>query len=176
MHNNQKLPIYPAEGISCCRHLPKFTQINYTMLSTTSTYVLSAAQSFLQKKLYAFAKVNTIKIFGLFFGCLLIATVGFGQAVSGVLTVNPSQASGGTNFKRIGEVDTFLMARGVNGPVDVKIYNGTYNQTNMVLNTVPGSSPINTIKFSSYSNDSLQVNITSLFQVQNVFVSTVHCT
>ena len=60
------------------------------------------------------------------------------------------------------------MARGINGPVDIKIYNGTYNEANMVLNTVPGASSTNTIKFSSFSNDSLQVNITSLFQVKNV--------
>ena len=59
---------------------------------------------------------------------------------------------------RIGEVDTFLMARGINGPVDIKIYNGTYNEANMVLNTVPGASATNTIKFSSFSNDSLQVS------------------
>ena len=124
------------------------------MLSTTSTYVLSAARLSFQKISKAFAKVKTIKTFVLFFSCLLIASVGFGQAVSGVLTVNPSQASGGTNFRRIGEVDTFLMARGINGPVDIKIYNGTYNEANMVLNTVPGASSTNTIKFSSFSNDS----------------------
>jgi hypothetical protein len=37
----------------------------------------------------------------------------------------------------------------------------------MVLNTVAGVSATNTIKFSSFSSDSLQVNITSLFSVIN---------
>ncbi len=100
--------------------------------------------------------------------CMFSFSSVFSQAVNGTFTVNPAAATGGTNFRRIGEVDTFLMTRGINGPVDIKIYNGTYNQANMMLNTVAGSSSTNTIKFSSFSNDSLQVNITGLFQVKNV--------
>lgn len=84
------------------------------------------------------SRANSIRLLLLLvFGMFCFSSV-FSQAVSGSYTVNPALASGGTNFKRIGEVDTFLMTRGINGPVDIKIYNGTYNQPNMVLNTVSG--------------------------------------
>jgi hypothetical protein len=68
-------------------------------------------------------KLNKITLVGLLSICNFQAA--FAQAISGSLTVNPALASSTTNFKRIGEVDTFLMTRAINGPVDIKIYNGT---------------------------------------------------
>ncbi len=94
-------------------------------------------------------------------------------AMSGVYTVNPATASTPFNFQRIGEADSAMMTRSIVGPVTISIYNGTYNQANMTLNTVPGLSSINTIKFISFSNDSLQVNITSPFIIKNVSYVTV---
>ena len=138
------------------------------MLISTLTRFLFAKQIHSTSQATEVPGANSVRLlFLLLFGMLSFSSA-FSQAVSGSFTVNPALASGGTNFKRIGEVDTFLMTRGINGPVDIKIYNGTYNQPNMVLNTVPGSSATNTIKFSSFSNDSLQVNITTAFQVKNV--------
>ncbi len=89
-------------------------------------------------------------------------------AMIGVYTVNPAAAPSATNFIRIGQADTAMMTNGIAGPVTIQIFNGTYNQPNLTLNTVAGASSTNSIKFTSFSNDSLQVNITSLFQVINV--------
>ena len=124
------------------------------MLITTSTSVSFAKKIKTILPLTGIIATYRVKLWPLLFCGLLSYSATFSQAVSGSFTVNPALASGGSNFKRIGEVDTFLMARGINGPVDIKIYNGTYNQANMVLNTVPGASATNTIKFSSFSNDS----------------------
>jgi hypothetical protein len=88
--------------------------------------------------------------------------------MSGVYTVNPAAATTPFNFPTIGYADTAMMTRSIAGPVTISIYNGTYSQSNMTLNTVPGASSINTIKFTSFSNDSLQVNIISQFQIINV--------
>ena len=89
-------------------------------------------------------------------------------AMSGIYTVNPAAGVSTTNFIRIGQADTAMMNNGIDGPIIIQIYNGTYTQANLVLNTVPGVSSTNTIKFTSFSNDSLQVNIISSFQVINV--------
>lgn len=138
------------------------------MLNAALSRILSAAILNLPNRSYkGFNSIKAKPVLVIFF-CMLSFSSVFSQAVNGTFTVNPAAATGGTNFRRIGEVDTFLMTRGINGPVDIKIYNGTYNQANMMLNTVAGSSSTNTIKFSSFSNDSLQVNITGLFQVKNV--------
>ncbi|MCY7291082.1 MAG: hypothetical protein LH615_02770, partial [Ferruginibacter sp.] len=88
--------------------------------------------------------------------------------MSGIYTVNPAAAATPFNFIRIGEADSAMMARSIVGPVTIRIFNGTYSQTGITLNTVPGVSATNTIKFTSFSNDSLQVNINNVFQVINV--------
>ncbi len=138
------------------------------MLISALTDFSIAKQSYSTSPATDVSKAKRIRLLLLLLFGTFVFSSAFSQTVNGSFTVNPALASGGTNFKRIGEVDTFLMTRGINGPVDIKIYNGTYNQPNMVLNTVPGSSATNTIKFSSFSNDSLQVNITTPFQVKNV--------
>ncbi len=88
--------------------------------------------------------------------------------MSGVYTVNPAAATTAFNFPSIGYADTAMMTRSIVGPVTISIYNGTYSQSNMVLNTVPGVSATNTIKFTSFSNDSLQVIIADSFVIRNV--------
>ena len=88
--------------------------------------------------------------------------------MSGTYTVNPAAPQTPSNFQTIGYADSSMMARSIIGPVTIAIYNGTYSQTNLVLNTVPGASSTNTIKFTSFSNDSLQVNITGPFIIKNV--------
>ncbi len=84
-------------------------------------------------------------------------------AMSGIYTVNPAAAVSSTNFIRIGQADTAMMNNGISGPVEIQIYNGTYNQTNMNLGVVPGSDPTNTITFTSFSQDSVQTIISSPF-------------
>ena len=81
--------------------------------------------------------------------------------MSGIYTVNPSGGITATNFIRIGQADTAMMTNGISGPVTIQIYNGIYNQSGIALGTVSGSSAINTITFTSFSNDSVQVQITS---------------
>ena len=85
-------------------------------------------------------------------------------AMAGIYTVNPAAAFSPTNFIRIGQADTAMMTNGISGPVTILIYNGTYNEPNMTLGVVNGSSATNTITFTSFSNDSLQVNI-SIFGI-----------
>ncbi|MBC7536318.1 MAG: hypothetical protein H7258_11555, partial [Ferruginibacter sp.] len=80
-------------------------------------------------------------------------------AMTGIYTVNPAAAFSPTNFIRIGQADTAMMTNGISGPVKILIYNGTYNEPNMTLGVVNGSSATNTITFTSFSNDSLLVNI-----------------
>ena len=93
--------------------------------------------------------------------------------MSGIYTVNPAAPQTPSNFQTIGYADSSMMARSIIGPVTIAIYNGNYSQPNMVLNTVSGASSTNTIKFISFSNDSLQVNINSPFIIKNVPYVTV---
>ena len=94
-------------------------------------------------------------------------------AMSGIYTVNPAQPATTTNFIRIGQADTALMNNGIAGPVVIQIYNGIYSQVNMNLGVVAGTSSTNTITFTSFSNDSIQVQITntlSFFGTSNIII------
>lgn len=80
--------------------------------------------------------------------------------MAGVYTVNPSQPASATNFTNITNAINALNTNGVSGAVTISIYNGTH--VGSTLQNVTGASATNTITFTSYSNDSLQVKINSL--------------
>ena len=103
------------------------------------------------------------KFISRFVFCLLIIvnSITASAQLNGLYTVNPAQPSSATNFQQIGEANTALMNNGINGPVTIQIFNGVYNQQIVSLGSVAGSSTTNTITFTSFSNDSLQVQINS---------------
>ena len=83
----------------------------------------------------------------------------------GIYTVNPAAASTPFNFQRIGEADTAMMNRTIDGPTEIQIYNGTYSQGGITLGAVTGSSATNTITFTSFSQDSVQTYINAPFTI-----------
>lgn len=91
-------------------------------------------------------------------------------AMSGTYTVNPSQPASVTNFQNIQAAVTALNTNGIGGPVIISIYNGTYNSASGTVSNLVGTSATNTITFTSFSNDSLQVKIAALDFLNTNFV------
>jgi hypothetical protein len=76
-------------------------------------------------------------------------------ALSGVFTINPA-GSGSSNFTTFAAAVTALNNGGVNGPAVFNVASATFNEQ-ITINTLPGSSALNTIRFvgSGTANTSL---------------------
>jgi parallel beta-helix repeat protein len=83
--------------------------------------------------------------------------------MSGIYTVNPAAAASATNFQTIVAANTALQTNGISAPVTIQIFNGTYTEAGTTLGAVAGSSPTNTITYTSLTNDSLTVTLTRKF-------------
>ncbi|MCK6640398.1 MAG: right-handed parallel beta-helix repeat-containing protein [Bacteroidia bacterium] len=80
-----------------------------------------------------------------------------GSALSGTYTIGGASP----DFANVVQATTALNARGVCGPVTMKIRNGTYSGA-IQLNSIAGASSVNRIRFESQSGDSSQVIITAV--------------
>src|SRR4051812_41743642 len=65
--------------------------------------------------------------------------------LSGTVTINSANPTGGTNYQSFGAL-TASLASGITGPLVVNVITGSgpYNQR-VTFNQVPGASPVNTI-------------------------------
>lgn len=98
-----------------------------------------------------------------------ISPVADGTPMSGLYTVNPAQPASATNFTSLVNAINALNSDGISGAVTISIYNG--NHTGGIVSNVAGVSATNTITFTSFSNDSLQVKIPSLEFSNTSFVT-----
>jgi hypothetical protein len=73
-------------------------------------------------------------------------TVSFGSALCGSYTINSGLPASASNFQSFTAAVNALNSSGVSCPVTFNVASGTYNEQ-VELNTVPGSSSVNTITF-----------------------------
>ncbi|MES2733812.1 MAG: right-handed parallel beta-helix repeat-containing protein [Bacteroidota bacterium] len=85
--------------------------------------------------------------------------------LSGTYTIGAT----GAHFKTMTRAITNLNLGGVVNAVTFNIKNGTYNEL-LVMNTIPGASPVKNVTFQSESGDSTQVTLTSPFSATDKFV------
>lgn len=69
------------------------------------------------------------------------------QPLSGLYTIDPALAPGGTNYQNFTAAAAALGANGVSAPVTFAVAAGTYNEQ-VVLNAISGVSATNTVTFS----------------------------
>lgn len=81
-------------------------------------------------------------------------------ALSGTYTINPT-GIGATNFTNFASAIAALNCGGVAGPVQFLVSNGTYTEQ-LNFGIIPGASAVNTIRFTSASNNRNNVTVTFL--------------
>src|SRR5690606_19512180 len=72
------------------------------------------------------------------------AVTTFSPALSGTLTINDAQATGGTNFASFNDAITALNAKGICGPVVLNVMNGPYSEQ-VTIGYIQGVSTTNTV-------------------------------
>jgi hypothetical protein len=103
---------------------------------------------------------------GLFSLITLLTFLTSAQAqMGGTYTVNPSAAASATNFQTILAANTALQTSGINAPVTIDIYSGTYVENFIISTTIAGTSATNTVTFKSFLNDSLTTIIQGKVEV-----------
>lgn len=79
-------------------------------------------------------------------------------ALNGTYTINPT-GTGATNFTNFASAIAALNCGGVSGPVQFLVSNGTYTEQ-LNFGIIPGASAVNTIRFTSASNNRNNVTVT----------------
>jgi parallel beta-helix repeat protein len=84
--------------------------------------------------------------------------------LSGVYTINPSQATAGKNFQSFTDFGLEINNVGISGPVTINISPGTYNDQ-LSLGSISGSSAMNTLTING--SDATQVTLTHDNSIRN---------
>lgn len=75
------------------------------------------------------------------------------QALSGTVTINSGQATGGTNYQTFSVLATALNSNGVNGPLVINVAPNSGPYIDQIqLNTIPGASAVNAITINGNNN------------------------
>ncbi|MBP6286654.1 MAG: right-handed parallel beta-helix repeat-containing protein [Ferruginibacter sp.] len=112
---------------------------------------------------------------------------GFRRGLEGVFTINASLPVSTTNFTGFQSMANALSQHGICTPVVINVMNGPYDEQ-VVFNTVPGSSAVNTITLNgnsqvlqynptnAASDHILQLNGVNHMIVENLTVNSLHAT
>lgn len=85
--------------------------------------------------------------------CLLITIAFKAQALSGTVTINSAQATGGTNYQSFSAFAAVVNTAGISGPLYVNVVanSGPYNEQ-PAFSSIPGVSAINQITIEGNGN------------------------